>query len=227
MKTLALALYAEGRADERFLPILVRRTAESLLARQSTQVVDVFGPLLVNHDIDVRFPIRSERLLEASRRAYGYHLLVIHADADYPEPDRALRERIQPGLEAIGEAAKSDTRLNDRCVALIPVQMTEAWMLADPQALIQVIGATRTAEEMGIPTRAVQVESLPNPKQTLQQSIQQAISDRPRRRRRIQLSEIHEPLARQISLERLQGVPAYQTFIRDLTVALKDLHFLE
>ncbi len=217
MTTLALAIYAEGRTDERFLPIVIQRTAEQILSQRGRTSVDVFGPVVLNHDIERTSQGRAERILEAARRSAGYHALIVHADADYPSPDRATKERIQPGFDLVRRAKES---VCHQLLPIIPVQMTEAWMLADPEALQQVIGTSLGAQALGLPAHAHQVESDPNPRQTFSQALQNALAHRPRRRRRIDLGTIYEPLARQINLERLGTVAAYQQFVHDMIEVL-------
>jgi hypothetical protein len=220
MTALVLALYAEGHADEGFLPVVIQRTAEQVLARRGRAIVDVLEPISLNHTIDRLFPTRVERMLEAARRASGYHALIVHADADYPTRDRALLERFRPGQTKVRQARQAQESVCEHLVPIIPVQMTEAWMLADPDALREVIGANQTTDALGAPMHPHQVESDPDPKQTLDAVIEKALAQRARRRRRIALRSIYEPLARQISLARLIGVPAYQQFVADLTQTL-------
>src|SRR5262249_20955385 len=154
------------------------------------------------------------RVLAAARQTSGYHGLIIHLDADYPSPQRALRERFQPGYDRVRQAYEARERVCEQLIPLIPVQMIEAWMLADPEALRMEIGTKISPEALRLPVRANQVESNPDPKQTLRHVLQLSLADRPQRRRRIPVNSIYEPLARQISLERLAAVPAYQQFER-------------
>jgi hypothetical protein len=224
MTTLVLAFYAEGRTDERFLPIVIQRTVEQILAQRGRMAVDVLEPVVLNHTIDRKFQKREERILEAARRSAGYHALIVHADADHPTPNQAMDERIRPGFERVYKAKE---RVCDKLLPIIPVQMTEAWMLIDSEALRSVIGTNIEAQALGLPTRAQQVESDRDPKQTLIQAIQNAIADRPRRRRRINLGTVYEPLARLINLERLSAVPAYQQFVSDMTETLIALHLAQ
>lgn len=226
MTALVMALYAEGHADEGFLPVIIQRTAEQVLAQRGRAVVDVLGPIILNHTIDHQFPTRVERMLEAARRASGYHALIVHADADYPTRDRALAERFIPGQKEVYKISQTQELVCEYLVPIIPVQMTEAWMLADPDALREVIGVRLTAEAIGVPAHPHQVESDPDPKQTLNTAIQKALAQRSRRRRRMDVRSVYEPLARQISLARLSGVPAYAQFMADLTRTLIALHLI-
>lgn len=219
MTTLVLALYAEGRTDERFLPVIAQRTAEDILARQGRATVDVLEPISLNRDIDRQFRRRVERIVEAARRAFGYHALIIHADADHPAAEQALEERIQPGIEA----AQSRDSVCHELIPLVPVQKVEAWMLADAEALRQVVGTSVDANVLGLPARPHQVESEPDPKWRLQQAVQVALANRPRRRRQLNIGELYEPLARRIRLVQSRGVPAYRQFVNDLTGALVEL----
>ena len=226
MTDLVMAIYAEGRADETFLPIIVQRGAEQILAQRGRTVVDVLEPIVLNHSIDRAFPTRAERILEAARRAAGYHALVVHADADHPTRERALQERFMPGLERVCQAQQALERVCDKLVPMIPVQMTEAWMLADPEALRAVVGTRASVGDLGLPAHAREVESDPDPQRTLAEAVRNALAPRPRRRR-IVTGDIFEPLARQINLERLGTVPAYQQFASDLTDTLIALHLAE
>jgi hypothetical protein len=223
VNTLVLALYAEGRTDERFLPIVIQRTAERILAQSGLQVVDVPAPLVLDGSIYRRYPGRAERILEAARLARGYHALVIHADADYPTPERAMIERIKPGLILV---RGSEETVCEQVVPIVPVQMTEAWMLVDSRAVCEVIGTSVDDQLLGLPQSARQVESDNDPKSTLSQVVRNALADRPRRRRRLDVGTLYEPLARQIRLELLSMVPSYARFVCDLTEVLVDLHMV-
>lgn len=219
MQTLVLALYAEGPTDERFLPIVIQRTVQHIVAERGRTVIDVLEPMLIRIRRDING--QDERILEAARQTSGYHALVIHADADHPTPERALTERIQPGMQLVQRAG-----IDHHLIPLIPVQMIEAWLLADPEALRQIIGTNMTAQELQIPGHAHQVESDPAPKQTLKNIVQHATAQR-KRRRPVRVSDIFAPLARTISLERLRGVPAYQQFVADMSAALVALRMIE
>ena len=221
MNSLVLALYAEGRTDERFLPVVIQRTLEQILAQRSRQVVDVPDPIVVDGSIDREYSGRAERILEAARCAHGYHALIVHADADHPTPERAMEERIRPGFDLVRQSAEAVCR---QLVPIVPVQMTEAWMLIDSRALREVIGTALDAHSLGLPQHARRVESDPDPKHTLNQVIQIALANRPRRHRRFDIGALYEPLARQISLAQLQAVPSYSRFVGDMTDLLIDLH---
>jgi hypothetical protein len=218
MRSLVLALYAEGPTDERFLSIIIQRTAEGLLLRLGQTVVDVLTPIILRPKFTHTLTSRAESILDVAQQAYGYHALIIHTDADHSTSEWAMNERIRPGIDLV------QLRQNGVChhlVPIIPVRMTEAWMLTDIRALQTVIGTDLSATALGIPEHPSLVDKLLEPKQILNQAIQNS-----GRRRRIHLGTLYEPLARQIDLGHLQIVAAYQDFTNDLTNTLKILHFI-
>jgi hypothetical protein len=224
---LVIALSVEGRTDERFLPILVQRTTESILLRFGRKTVDVLEPILIK----ARHPYRdnTERMLIIAKEAAGYHALVIHADADYPTAERALKERFYPGLDRVRVARQNGEVLCEHLIPIIPVQMVESWMLADMVTLHSIIGTKIPVNQLGGPLHPHQVESIAEPKQLLLDIVSRALSDRTRRRRNVrqEITYLQEPLARQIGLEELRKVPAFLQFEQELHKALRDMQLSE
>lgn len=220
MAQLVMALCVEGSTDARFLDVIAARTALQILTSQSRAVVEVLPiqrMLPTGHG-------QTQRILAAARDASGYHLLLVHADADAHSPDAAWTERIQPGFALIQEAAKRNEAVCDRCVAIIPVQMTEAWLLADSDSLLQLIGTGESAENIGLHHTGRHIEAIADPKTYLNNVLTTARGSMPRSRRKyIQLGSLYEPLARRISLERLKLLPSFLRFSADLTQSLREL----
>lgn len=226
-QSLVMAFYGEGRADERFLPVLLQREAEDILLNYGRVSVDVIEPFLLRPSES--FSSHAERLKRLAQDAAGYHVLVVHGDADSPSADRAMHERFQPGLGLISAARQAGTRVCGHVIPMIPIRMTEAWMLADAEAFYKTIGTRLLPEQLGLPSRPQHVESISEPKQTLLQAISIALADRPRRRRDPQqeLVNLQDMLARQIRLDMLRRVPAFQRFEEDLHAALRALQLVD
>jgi hypothetical protein len=98
---------------------------------------------------------------------------------------------------------------NSRTVNIIPIRETEAWALADPAAL------PSGRQSAQLPTKSQHVEKIADPKAILKQVLGRKYS-----------AELAELIALGVSLDRLAEVPAYQSFLQDLTTALKELNFL-
>lgn len=219
-----MALYTEGTTDERFLELIAQRTAESLLLESGVTTVDIYPvqrlrpPHNRNH---------AESILHVAHQSYGYHLLLLHADADDSTPQRAWKERIAPGIEQVHRAYANGENVCERCVPVIPVYMTEAWLLVDGEAFRRAVGTSRRLDELGFPNRAAAAETVADPKSLLEQAFQTSLEDRPRRRRRHRrIGELYEPLGRTIRLDQLGHLNAYNRFRNDLADALTELGIL-
>lgn len=223
MSVLTSALYAEGRSDEHFLPVLLQRTIAELLNLQATKVVDVLEPVVLR---PVKQRSHEEAILRAAQLAVNYHLLFIHADADDVTAERAYMQRIEPGLGLVQSAADSGIAVCHYLVPVIPVQMIEAWLLADAEAVSDVVGMPFVLVQKSLPLRAHEVEALADPKAQLEQVVRQAQAARPRRRRNTVLSDYYEPMAYRLRLEKLRRLPAFQAMEAELADALRHLGFL-
>ena len=219
-----MALFAEGSTDHRFLNSVAQRTASRILQLNSMSVVDVPELQIINPRSNMT---QEDQIFNAALAAHGHHLLLVHADADARSREAAWSERIEPGMVRALEASNEGAKVCDKIVPVIPVRMTESWMLADPAMLISVIGTRISLNDLSLPTSPSQVERITHPKDKLGEVVKIALKGRSRRRRRERnIGRLYEPLARRIDLDRLERVPAFRKFRTDLTQVLRELHFI-
>lgn len=216
MRVLVLGLYAEGSTDERFLSPVIRRTTEEILANYD-------GGNMWDEAIIMRIRLntgqyvnRAQSILAAAAEAQGCHILIVHADADGPTPDRALAERFQPGLVLVKQAGK---KVCQDLLPVIPIQEIEAWLLVDRETLLKELKVNQNTRISGIPP-VQRIESTARPKEELDRIIR-AINNA--QGRAIGRKELYEPLGETVRLERLAALSAYNRFITDLTEALTNL----
>ena len=218
---LSLALYAEGPSDNCFLPLIIERTTRNIIdqrwPRDQYERIALSGVKIIPKQ-------RGKRdvcILSAAREACKNNALNVHSDADDKTTHRAQKERIQPGFDLV---LKSTEKVCEHLIPLIPVQMTEAWMLADREALLYAIGVFGKPQGLRLPN-ASEVERDANPKHTLNEIVRQAnlnrsSSKRSSYRRKIDISDRYEYLAGRVDLSKLALVPSYQTFRDDLIEVL-------
>lgn len=213
-----LALYAEWPTDHRFLEGITRRTVlDVFVCRGVVAEVPEVQRLTIDHGIDGR----ADRIRAGAKAEQGgFHVLFIHADAD-GDADRARRERVEPGrLAVLSELGPTGRAV----VAVVPVKMTEAWALADLEALRTVLSTTRSREGLGLPPSPAHLEAESQPKLLLDRVVKAAHA-RPRRRRVEGGATYLDRLAEEVRLETLRKLRAFRGFEADVVTALAGLGY--
>lgn len=140
----------------------------------------------------------ADRLRAVLRIDSAFSVLFIHRDAERQPP--SLREKeIERALEAAG--------CTTPCVRIVPVTMTEAWLLLDEPGLRQVAGNPNGRTPLGLPA-AKDVERIPDPKGALKEALLCAANVSGRRRKRF---EQRFPEHRRQLLDRLDPAGAVAT----------------
>lgn len=127
-------------------------------------------------------------------------------------------------MPAVQLIRRDEELTNTRGVAVVPARVTEAWALADGDALRGAFGTTLDDEGLGIPDRPQEVERIADPKQALDHALGEAVGGS--RRRRHQVSTYLNAIGERVGLARLRSVPAYRRFEGDLRAALRQLGYI-
>jgi len=141
---------------------------------------------------------------------------VIHRDADNAGPEKR-RDEI---FNAIGAVETKATAL-----PIIPVRMTEAWLLLDEDAIRRVAGNPRGRVKPGLPHRR-EVESVADPKQLLAQCIIKAADCTGRRRDQVEkrFGQHRRELIQSIDLAGdIAELPSWKQLISDIEHTLEML----
>lgn len=220
MQYLGLALYAEGPTDYYFLLPLLQRLCEDICTREASASVEINEVLALDHPVGVENEPRDVRILEAAKTAQGaWTVLFVHADGAN-DPARARAQQADPALARLQEEF-GPCGLG---VAVVPVRETEAWAIADGEALRQVLGTTLADGDLGLPTAAHQVEGVTDPKKTLNDAFHATRPSGSRRARGV--SPYLSALGEQISLDRLRRLEAFVAFETELKSVLQALRIL-
>ncbi len=182
MRYLALALYSEGPSDHRFLAKVIYRSSYWLCATLGRSRVEVKEEVI---DLDAphkfRQGSRDTRILEAARAAIDtFNILFVHSDGA-GDALGARDNNIQPAVNLITQElpyAEIGT------VPVVPVRETEAWVLADGDALRDAFGTSLEDDRLGLPIRARQAERITDPKQALEKAFTATLVGRKSKRPR-------------------------------------------
>lgn len=216
---LTTALYAEGTTDDRFLPIIIQRTAKLLLMSNGATDVDVFDPIPIDRNM-VKKGNLEENLLGAAKYSNGAHILFIHQDADASTIQACMENRIKPALELIN----NEEEVCNNIVPIIPIRSIEAWLISDAEALARVVGTHMNPGEVNLPNRPQDVERILDPKDRYIEVLKQLMAGR--RRRRIDPGAYYTRLAMEINLDKLSLVPSFKEFMDALLFALIKENFI-
>lgn len=221
MQQIFIGLMTEGTTDWRFLESIVKRTFIEV-SLECKKMIDVNTIFLVKDLEQQKF---VDKILEASKKGYqefGMTILCVQADADTKTLKDTYQYKINPAKEALRQQNKEE--YCKILVAIVPLQETESWMLADKELLKKQIGTTKTDTELGIHRNA---EQTANPKEVIQEAIRIARQDVTKRRRKeLTISELYHPIGEAIDLEKLENLESYQDFKSNVRAAYKELGLL-
>lgn len=211
----------EGSTDVRFLGKIIERTFEEIAYECIGDVEPVIWPLKVDRN---ELPFKEYALKAAQQgvEEIGMMILCIHTDADDTTNQTALENKIAPALELIN--AQNDNSTCKILVPVIPIQMTESWMLADKDLLKKEIGTTKTDDELKINRLP---ETIADPKAVIEEAIRIAQQEKTKRKRReLKIGEIYLPVGQKISFDKLEQLSSYRQFQDDIRQAYRELHLM-
>jgi len=209
----------EGSTDVRFLESVIQRSFEDVAFECNGQIEVLPVQYIEKEKSDFAEAVKSYAQ-EAEEK--GITVLCIHTDADDATDTKTFNNKINPAFIAVSEV--QGDHLCKNLVAIVPVQMTEAWMLSDKELLKAEIGTSKRDEELGI-DRLPEVYN--NPKQTIEDAIKIARQGLTRRRRHeLTIKELYLPIGQQVSLNALENLPSYQKFKEAVRGAFRKLNYL-
>ena len=215
---ISVGFITEGTTDIRFLGQIIRRTFEDV-AFDCQGEIEVYEPEHIKS-----YGEFVEEVFRASQDAHkiGMKVLCIHTDADRKTNSHVIEHKIKPAFENIVNSG--DTNLCKNLVAVIPIQMTEAWMLADKDALKNQIDTDLTDRDLEIHR---QPENYADPKEAIENAIRIARGQLPRRRRyEFGISELYQIVGQTADLTKLERLSSYQNFKNGVVKAFEKLGYL-
>lgn len=213
-------LFTEGTTDVRFLLSIVERTLEEVAFDCSGDIETMVEVININKK-GLSF---NDQVLGASKTAYDKFrilLLIVHTDADSDVDELIFQSKIKPAQKILSE---QDDKYCKNRIAIVPVQMTESWMIADKELLKEEIGINNTDTELGI---HLNPESLKNPKSIIEELIRLSKDDLTKRRRNrgLNISDLNQIIGQKIELSELEKLSSYIKFKKSLIEKLRELNF--
>jgi hypothetical protein len=217
-KQIIIAYATEGTTDIRFLESIIKRTFEKI-AFQCSDTIEIFDPIYltkVQGNIKEKALKYGEQIVKS-----GAMIFCLHIDADHKTDQQAFNNQINPAFNVI---KNKYPELSNNLVAIVTIQMTEAWMLADTEVLKSELGTNETNEKLGINKHP---ESFADPKQILINIIKITRENLTKRRRyKLKIDELYQPLGQKIKLENLENLSSYKKFKDRVISVFYSLNYL-
>ncbi len=210
---LAYALFCEGASDFSYFEVLLPRVIESTVMEVGKVIVEVRDTPSVRLGRKGRSV--EQVAAEACRGREAFHLVFVHADTG----GRGQLARVSHRSTAYCEKMHERCELRaERCVLLLPASMTESWVLADPQAVLDTLGYRGRPSDLGLPIDAGKAEVHPNPKTCLDSALRAV-----RGPRRSRGETLLPAIAQRQSIDALRRSKSFCEFERSLHAGLRDL----
>jgi hypothetical protein len=144
---------------------------------------------------------------------YPCDILFVHRDAEAQEP----AQRIQEIAVALGQ-----TGIN--YIPVIPVRMTEAWLLFDEHAIRLAAGNPHGRAPLGLP-HLDRLEEVPDPKRILHEALKQACGLNTRRRSKFNAAQRVHLIPNYVeTYSSLEALEAFREFLSNVRRGLALLH---
>ncbi|WP_396155213.1 DUF4276 family protein [Flavobacterium macrobrachii] len=213
-------LFTEGSTDVRFLSSVVERVLEQV-AFDCTGDIETKVEII---NIDKSRKDFNQQVLEASKVAsdkFGILLLFVHTDSDSVNDDLIFQSKIIPAQTLLRD--QDDSYCKD-IVAIVPIQMTESWMIADKKLLKEEIGIEKSDTELNI---HLNPELISNPKSVIESIIRLSKEDETKRKRNkgLNIADLYQIIGQKIELTELEKLPSYLKFRNSLIEKLRELNF--
>nr|WP_319572030.1 DUF4276 family protein [uncultured Draconibacterium sp.] len=216
---LQIGYVIEGSTDERFLSNIIQKAFEH----------EVFN---CNSEIEVYEPVKLkktgngivEQIRNIAIKHHYFHVICVHCDSDSPDMNHVLEYSINPAFKTVNAITEEEVCKN--LVAIIPVQMTEAWMMADFSLLKDKMGTDMTNAQLSLPIRVNGIEGLADPKETIINAYRLSQERQSRRRRIASISDLYSPVSKELSIENLSQLPSFRVFMDNVRKALVKLNYL-
>ena len=200
MKEIRYTLITDGSSDRALMPILTWLLIELGV---NIPIQSTWADFRRLHNPPKKLADRIQKAIAL----YPCDLLFVHRDAEKESRQKRVLE-IHQAVNLI----KEDVILPVVCV--IPVKMTEAWLLIDEKAIREAAGNPKGRQPLDLP-KTSNTEGLSDPKETLRGLLETARGHAPRRQQTVSITRIAELIDDFQPLKQLSAFRELESELRD------------
>ncbi len=218
---LLTGLFTEGTTDIRFLESVVKTTLENL-AIECSGYIETELEIIKIEKTGLSFNQQVLKAAEKAKNDFEILILFIHTDSDSRDDSNVFITKIIPAAALINQ--QEDDTVCKKIVAIVPIQMTESWMLADKELLKNEIGIEGSDLDLGLHRNP---EEVANPKAVIENIIRISKENQVKRKRNkgLTISDLYQIIGQKIELSELEKLASYMKFKNSLIDKLKELNF--
>lgn len=214
MDEIRYTLISDGPSDRALLPIL------TWTLREKGEVSRIQAEWADLRRLPQPPQTLNERILNAID-LFPCDLLFVHRDAEKEEPEHRYKEI----RAALHEATQRGFQTPAVCV--VPVQMTEAWLLFDEPAIRLAAGNPNGKNPLKVPDLSI-IEQISDPKEILFRLLREASGLRGRRLKRFNMAESRIRVTELVSdFSPLRKLNAFQRLEKDVSTLKQNGWILE
>jgi len=165
MKRVTATLLTDGSSDRLLVPLIELLFSQHTDLMYQVNCADGLPP--------VASGLRAR--MNAALALFPCDILFVHRDAERESPSVRQREI---------EAGWPDSPQNSVLICVIPVRMTEAWLIANERPIRSAVGNPNGVEPLGLPAPK-DIEALPDPKELLFSALKTASGRNASRKKRL------------------------------------------
>lgn len=215
MTYVSWAAFHEGPSDALYLDVLLPRLMEDIVARDGTRHSDI--PVAPAVKLGQQGREISLVAADACNAKEAFEILFIHADTGGRAIEEGLANRTENYCSEIHKLCAFPLA---RCITVTPRRETEAWILADPQAILSALGYRGDFRAIGLPASAHEAERLQDPKATLKAALEAVAGPR---RREHRVEQIFPAIAQRQKLASLRRSNSFNALELKLRKSLANL----
>jgi hypothetical protein len=218
---LLTGLFTEGTTDIRFLESIVKTTLENL-AIECSGYIETELEIIKIEKKGLSFNQQVLKAAEKAKKDFEILILFIHTDSDNSDDTNVFNTKIIPAKQLINQ--QKDDNVCKKIVALVPIQMTESWMLVDKELLKSEIGIDGSDLELGIHRNP---EEIANPKAVIENIIRLSKENQVKRKRNkgLNISDLYQIIGQKTDISQLEKLASYMKFKNSLIEKLRELNF--
>ena len=165
MKRVTATLVTDGSSDKLLVPLIELLFSEHTDRAYQVNCANGLPPVAIG--------LRAR--IDAALTLFPCDILFVHRDAERENPSVRQREI---------ESSWPDSPPKAVLICVIPVRMTEAWLIANELPIRSAVGNPNGVEQLGLPA-VKDIETLPDPKELLFSALKAASGLNASRKRRL------------------------------------------